>query len=72
MVPVCSSVMLELISRCTQLSRDCIPCNRDLADCGLTDRGSKQAVVFVHSIIYINSLVDCYFGLITELWYHKQ
>ena len=26
MVPVCSSVMLELISRCTQLSRDYIPC----------------------------------------------
>ena len=28
MVPVCSNVMLELSSRCTQLSRDCIPCYR--------------------------------------------
>ena len=28
MVPVDSSVMLEPISRCTQLSRDCIPCTR--------------------------------------------
>ena len=26
MVPVGSSAMLELVSRCKQLSRDCIPC----------------------------------------------
>ena len=46
--------------------------NRDLADRDLLARGSKQAFVFLNSIICINSRMDCYLSLITELLYHKQ
>ena len=46
--------------------------NGDLADRGLPAGVSKHAVVFVHSIIYINPFMACYLGLVTERLYHKQ
>ena len=51
---------------------DCISltANRVLANRGSLARGSKQA--FLNSIIYINSRMDCYLGLLPEALYHKQ
>ena len=62
MVPVCSSVMLELISRCTQVSRDCISCTWDktnlvmrewlnhdfIANCHCLKKFPQQIVNFQH------------------------
>ena len=45
MVPVCSSVMLELISRCTQLSRDCIAWFQCLPTCALSKQFALKELV---------------------------
>ena len=51
MVPVGSSVMLELVSRCTQLSRDCIPCLWPFVGKELSPRLFTCAVFFYAVLI---------------------